>query len=75
MPRAGTNCLLAPDHHRHLILHLRLCLGVTASPRSGGHCQQGVEGTEDPGGVKEVLLNDTACSNHYADEAAKSRQL
>lgn len=26
-------------------------------------------------GVKEVLLNDTVCSNHHADEAAKSREL
>lgn len=26
-------------------------------------------------GVKEVLLNDTVCSNHHAGEAAKSREL
>ena len=78
-PVLEPSCLLASDYHRHLTIPwfcIYACIsGVTTSPRSGGHCQQGVGGTENPGGVKEVLLNDTVCSNHYADEAAKGREL
>lgn len=47
------------------------------SPRSGCHFQQGVEGADSWGGREErkVLLNATVCSNHCADETAKSWEL